>query len=123
GCNADRRVCYRGRVMHRILLVGLLLLSTPVLAQNTNSFREERTSKTPAWLPRSVSLGLGLGAATTLSVEGRLQWELTIVQQRVDALIVYGALGGGLGLNLPEHVGFSGRFQALDTLNRATAQF
>src|SRR5690606_5611476 len=108
--------------MLRILIVGLLLLSTPALAQNTQSFREVRSSSTPAWLPRSATLGLGLGAATTLSAEGRLQWDFTIVQQRVDALIAYVGVGGGLGLSLPSNVGFSGRFQALETLNRATAQ-
>lgn len=115
-------MCYTGRVMHRVLLVGLLLLSTPALAQNTESFREYRTSQTPAWLPRSATFGLGIAATTTLTAEGRLQWEITLAQQRVDALIVYGAVGGGIGLSLPSRVGFNGRFQALDSLNRATAQ-
>lgn len=109
--------------MPRLLLLCLLLLSTSGLAQNLESFREQRTSPTPAWLPRSVTLGLGLGAATTLTAEGRVQWELTVVQQRVDALIVYAGVGGGLGLSLSSRVGFSGRFQALESLNRATAQF
>jgi hypothetical protein len=91
--------------MSRVLLLGLLLASGSSLAQGY--YGMTRHSPTPAWLPRSVFLGTGL-AQDTVTPLGRLGWEITLNQQRGDALVVVGELGGGAAAVTSQRVGLYG---------------
>ncbi|MBM4378762.1 MAG: hypothetical protein FJ086_05590 [Deltaproteobacteria bacterium] len=50
----------------------------------------------PGWLPRSVQLGTYL--PTPFVPQLQLQWEWTLIQERVDALVLVMELGGGVQL-------------------------
>lgn len=90
--------------MNRALILGLLLVGSSASAQDLFS-DEVRTSPTPAWLPRGVNLGVGLGQDTVYAPSARLHWAFTITQQRVDALIGFFELGGSHGVSFTERAG------------------
>jgi len=48
----------------------------------------------PGWLPRSVQVGAYLPAPFVPQLQ--LQWEWTLIQERVDALVLVMELGGGV---------------------------
>src|SRR5260370_35681870 len=58
-----------------------------------------REFPTPAYLPRSAFVGTYVNGAVTPQL--RFQWELTLIQRRVPALVVVREVGGGAGSVLP----------------------
>jgi hypothetical protein len=58
----------------------------------------------PPYLPRSAFVGSWLNSGA-LTAQVRLQWELTLVQERVDAFVLLFQGGGGYGLVLPQNLG------------------
>jgi len=58
----------------------------------------------PPYLPRAAWVGTFLNSSA-LTAQIRLEWELTLVQERVDAFVLVFEGGGGYGLSLPENLG------------------
>lgn len=87
------------------LLLLALCASAPAAAQLAR--REQRVSPTPAWLPRAVYLGTYVaGGAVTPQL--RAQWELTLIQERIDAFVLLFEVGGGYALERPSNAGPGG---------------
>jgi opacity protein-like surface antigen len=82
-----------------------LALVAPTFAQpaETAGQTEQDKSVVPAWVPRSVIAGFFLGDAITW--QGRVQWELTVVDQPRNALVILFEAGGGYGVGLPGNAG------------------
>jgi hypothetical protein len=84
------------------LLLLVLSLASPAAAQLQQ--REKRVSPTVAYLPRAVYLGAYVkGGAFTPQL--RAQWELTLIQERIDAFVFIGELGGGYAVGHPNNAG------------------
>ncbi|NOK39353.1 hypothetical protein HMI49_39900, partial [Corallococcus exercitus] len=78
-----------------LLVFSLALVSTSAGAQSRGSDDlRGHVSPTPAWLPRGVFLGTQLNNGAVVP-NVRVQWELTIFQDRKDAWIAI--LEGGVG--------------------------
>jgi hypothetical protein len=85
-------------------LLSLLLLfaARPAAAQLTP--RPKRISPTPAYFPRAVFLGTYVkGGAVTPQL--RAQWQVTLIQERIDALVLIGEVGGGYAVGRPSNAG------------------
>lgn len=95
--------------MHRGLLFCLLLVlgsASTALAQEAEA-PKLHTSPTPAWLPRGAYLGTYTrGGAVVPQV--RLQWQLTMFQDRRDALVFLVEGGLGRAVALPDIQIFGG---------------
>lgn len=63
-----------------------------------------RRSSFPPYLPRAALVGSFLNSSA-LTPQVRVEWELTLVQERVDAFVLVLEGGGGYGLNLPQNLG------------------
>ncbi len=81
----------------------LLCLGTTVHAQEQDSGSESgREFPTPPYLPRAAFVGIYLRTAVTPQL--RIQWELTLMQRRVHALVLVLEGGGGYGIALPKNL-------------------
>jgi hypothetical protein len=83
--------------MHRSLPLCLLLTlgaGSVALAQPGDAAQQHQ-SPTPAWLPRGAFLGTYLRNGAVVP-QARLQWQLTLFQDRKDALAF--VVDGGLGV-------------------------
>jgi hypothetical protein len=84
-----------------LLLISLLFGLSPVAMAQTEeaSTATRRTGSTPVWLPRGAFLGTYLrnGAVTP---QARLQWQVTLFEQRKDtfALLLEGGVGWAAAL-------------------------
>jgi opacity protein-like surface antigen len=84
----------------QLLLISLVFgLSSAVQAQSGVS--PEAPSRSPAWLPRGAFLGTYIRAGA-VTPQARVQWQLTLFQDRKDALVLVLEGGGGYGAVLPD---------------------
>ncbi|MBF5044198.1 hypothetical protein FGE12_17500 [Aggregicoccus sp. 17bor-14] len=84
------------------LLLLFLASAAPAAAQLPE--RVERNSPTPVWLPRGAFLGTFLkGGAVVPQV--RVQWEGTLIQERIDAFAFILEGGGGYAVGKPDNAG------------------
>ncbi len=89
--------------MHRSLPLCLLLAlgaGSAALAQDDDAPRRHQ-SPTPAWLPRGAFLGTYLRGGAVVP-QARIQWQLTLFQDRKDALVFVLDGGVGFGASLPD---------------------
>ena len=77
-------------------------------------------AQSPWYLPRSISLFTYVGAAVTPQL--RLSWEVPIIKERADALILIAELGGGWAMSTPSTADANGN-PPLSSLYLHTAQF
>jgi len=78
--------------MHaRCALLFLLAVPTHAIAAAVHS---PPHGAVPGWLPRSVQVGAYLPSPFVPQLQ--LQWEWTLIQERVDALVLVMELGGGV---------------------------
>lgn len=86
-----------------LLLISLVFGLSSVAAAQPQEARPaaRRSGNTPAWLPRGAFLGTFIrrGAITP---QARLQWQLTIFEQRKDILVLLLEGGGGWAARLPD---------------------
>jgi hypothetical protein len=85
----------------RSLFLPLTIVSSTALAQLTEEQQPE--SPTPFYLPRALHVGTFVGDAVSPFV--RLQWELTIIQERVDSFVLVLEGGGAFGISFPKNAG------------------
>jgi hypothetical protein len=92
----------------RIAVLFLLLAAPVAHAQGDEEAEAKRhRSPTPFYLPRGAFLGAFFkDAATTAQL--RVQWQLTVVQEPVDALVLVLEGGLGYGLTHPRNAGRAG---------------
>jgi hypothetical protein len=97
----------------------LLVLPTEAVAQDAPADLEpSRDFPTPPYLPRSAFVGTFVNTAWTPQL--RIQWELTALQRRADALVIVLEGGGGYGVALPQNLG-PGGMVAMTRLYQLTA--
>ena len=84
------------------LLLLVLSLATPAAAQLRT--QEKRVSPTPAYLPRAVYLGTYVKGGAVVP-QLRAQWEVTLIQERIDAFVFIAELGGGYDVAGPTNAG------------------
>lgn len=84
------------------LLLLVLSLAGPAAAQLRTV--EKRVSPTPAYLPRAAYLGTYVKGGAVVP-QLRAQWELTLIQERIDAFVLIGELGGGYDVAGPTNAG------------------
>lgn len=82
-----------------VLLLGSFLLASSASAQMYGTLGDTAPG-VPAWLPRGAFLGtyLANGAVTP---QGRVQWQLTLIQMRNDAFVGVAEVGGGMAISRP----------------------
>jgi hypothetical protein len=87
----------------------LVALAAPALGQEADEeLRPARhVSPTPAWLPRQVFAGTYFRSGV-VTLQGRLQWEVTVIQERVDAFVLFAEAGGGAAVRLTQQAGLTG---------------
>jgi hypothetical protein len=82
----------------------ILPLAAMAHAQDDEAGSESaREFRTPAYLPRAAFIGTYVRTAITPQL--RFQWEFTLMQRRIDALVLLLEGGGGYGLGLPNNLG------------------
>ncbi len=64
----------------------------------------ERRASFPPYLPRAAFVGAFVNSSS-VTPQVRLQWELTLIQERIDSLVLLFGGGGGYGLNRPQNLG------------------
>ncbi|GMU01616.1 hypothetical protein KH5H1_57360 [Corallococcus caeni] len=85
-----------------LLVISLALVSTSAGAQSrVQDDLRGHVSPTPAWLPRGVFLGTQLNNGAVIP-NVRVQWELTLFQDRKDAWIAILEGGVGWAASLPD---------------------
>lgn len=88
--------------MHRSLPLCLLLIVTVSSASFAQGTPPERyQSPTPAWLPRGAFLGTYIRNSAVVT-QARIQWQLTLFQDRRDALVFLAEGGLGVAAALPD---------------------
>jgi hypothetical protein len=97
------------------MLVPLAAIAQADEAPGPDSARE---FPTPAYLPRSAFVGTYVNTAVTPQL--RFQWELTLIQRRVHALVMVLEGGGGYGVALPSNLGAAGNL-SMNRLYQLTA--
>jgi len=108
-------------VRRAALILAAVLLPLGALAQESddqNDLDSARSFPTPPYLPRAAFVGTYIKTAVTPQL--RFQWEFTLLQRRVDALVLVLEGGGGYGLALPNNLGPSGTL-AMTRLYQLTA--
>lgn len=92
--------------MLRRLPLVLVLWAASAFGQTLPTLpgRQEYRSPTPVWLPRGAFLGTYF-QNDAMVPQLRLQWQFTVLQERVDALVLVGEAGGGWALKKPSTAG------------------
>jgi hypothetical protein len=97
--------------MARLLLLVCAALLAAAPAARAQDVGEEvgapprrHVSPTPWWLPRGASLGTYF-APDTLTPQLRLQWQWTVIQERVDAFVLVFEGGGGWAVARTQQAG------------------
>jgi hypothetical protein len=90
--------------MDRRLACLLLALSLSLPAAAQLPARQKRVSPTTAWLPRGVFLGPYVKGGAVVP-QLRLQWQWTLIQERIDAFALIAEVGGGYDLAKPTNAG------------------
>ncbi|MDY7232527.1 hypothetical protein [Hyalangium rubrum] len=103
---------------HWLLFYFLFGLSTVAQAQSSTSTPEREY--TPVWLPRGAFLGSYLRGGT-VTPQARIQWQLTVFQDRKDALVLVLEGGGGFAVALPDTV-VAGADEPIDSFHEHTVQ-
>lgn len=87
----------------QLLLISLVFgLSSVAAAQPEEAPpATRRVGQTPVWLPRGAFLGTFIRKGAVVP-QARLQWQLTLFQQKKDGLVLLMEGGGGWAAGLPD---------------------
>jgi hypothetical protein len=104
--------------MHRTWLLFYLVSGLSLAAQAQPAPSTTQRESTPAWLPRGAFLGTYVRAGA-VTPQVRAQWQLTLFQDRKDALVFVVEGGGGFAAALPDTV-VAGRAEPMDAFFQHT---
>lgn len=118
--------------LRSLCMLLILLAGSPALAQEDEDTEPRRhVSPTPVWLPRGVFLGTYLTTGEpdvrsspplVVTPQLRLQWELTVIQERVDSMVLLAELGGGWAVARTDRGGV-GENLSMERLNQFVGIF